>query len=158
MRTAPAREAVDEADEQAREQDRGEAKRRRVAPEQRQRPVAARDGERVQAARRPRAGAVVEGAPRQAVEDLGDDGVIGRVVVPQAIEARGRERAPRVALAEVVGELLEPAPVALARAEVLALVAAEALAALDGEQPGHGREGEQRLDEAIAREDGQPAH
>ena len=56
---------------------------------------------------------------------------------------------------DVGPELLEPAPVAFAGAEVLAFVASEPLTALDGEQPEHGRDRERGGDQPVAVD---PAH
>ena len=52
-------------------------------------------------------------------------------------------------MAEVARELLEPAPVALARPEVLPLVAAEPLLALDRQQPDHRRERQRERDQPV---------
>src|SRR6185312_17230213 len=74
---------------------------------------------------------------------------VGGVVAPVAVDVGGGERAARVSVLEVVAELGEPTPVALAGAEVLRLVAADPLPPLDGEQPDHRPQRQRRGDQPV---------
>ena len=93
--------------------------------------------------------AAVEKSPGKPVEHLHDDRVLG-VGHPVGLDAREGEGLPELPGFQVVGQGLEPAPVALGGPEILPLVTTDPLPALDRQHPahreGHEEEGEQPVD------------